>query len=514
MYKRNSYLSLFFVTSILTACQSTPTHTAQVENDKIDCGTSLGFNNLSFLNEDKLVEYKGIVKPAVAVWLEKDTQLIEDKETVEKIKTIASRLLINWPCDVPKDIEIFIKLSDSFGAFTDQYNQIFITTGLLKEVSNDDQLAAVLAHELSHILLKHNQSKSVYQTLPWSFEKAGALAVIIENQMAPDEKNKTTLITQGLSATWSDISSPAWTRENERDADRLGLDLLIKAGYNQNAFFVILEKMQQVQMNQGERLKNMALLAKNSVNLLSSSSISEVPVDYIRTPLTEFMSTMINSTVDQVHKMFAEKNVDYDLPQERINVLKTYYAERYPNHKSERMKKEVKQSIDNAWWNKKPLPKIDDINEKKKLKVKKSKKQKQTVKQTIIQTPNENEASKFSYDDIIKSNYMPAIAYIEVSQQYLSKSEPRYQALAYEILQLGVKRIGRAYRFYPYLIPAAKANGDIRLAEQFAQECSRNQDRDWLQIVTDTLTKETTKNLMYPECVKALGYDPLHKKLN
>jgi hypothetical protein len=122
-------------------------------------------------------------------------------------------------------------------------------------------------------------------------------------------------------------------------------------------------------------------------------------------------------------------------------------------------------------------------------------------------------AGKFSYEDLLKSDYLPAKAYIEVSQTFLDEKNPmKSPQKSYEVLKLGAKRIGSNYRFLPYLIPAAKISGDIKLAEQYTVECSENIDSDFLGNTMRLLGKNEATNLIYPECVKGLGYDPLANK--
>ena len=101
-----------------------------------------------------------------------------------------------------------------------------------------------------------------------------------------------------------------------------------------------------------------------------------------------------------------------------------------------------------------------------------------------------NTAKKFSYEDLQKSDYVPAKAYIEVSQTFMDKnSSLKSPQKAYEVLNLGAKRIGSNYRFLPHLIAAAKSSGNIKLAEQYTIECSKNQDTGLMQDVVDIPAK-------------------------
>jgi beta-barrel assembly-enhancing protease len=91
-----------------------------------------------------------------------------------------------------------------------------IWSGLLLRVENEAQLAAVLGHELGHYLRRHvteqlkdAKSRSAFATLMGSFGLIGMLAQI-------------SLLAEGL----------AFSRNQERDADRIGVHLMRKAGYD------------------------------------------------------------------------------------------------------------------------------------------------------------------------------------------------------------------------------------------------------------------------------------------
>jgi hypothetical protein len=512
------------ISLLCIGCQTTNKNTSLL--DEKNENKNIELPNFHFLStDDTLDRYKGIVKPSVAIYLEKDAYLINDTETIRQIHSVLTKLKSCWKGDAPTNIDIIIEGDPLFGARTDQYNQVFLTTGFLNKIKNDDQLAAVLAHELSHILLKHNQDKSVYQSMPWTFEKAGAMAVLVESKFAPEEKNKTALLTTSLSATWADIGSPAWTRENEREADKLGLDLLIKAGYDPEAFFSIMLDLQQAQINQGKRLKEMAEKTKTLL-IEKAPSSSSIPVDFIEAPLTDLFGQIIDRTIDSLHNTLAKKNVDYDSPEERQDKLKTYFSEAYPDlYDTPKTKKDVWLAIQNGSWKSMTSAKNDSSSRNSKhksakLKKKKSKKTKRTashLKTAAAQNDEKNNADfitrKFSFEDLIASDYLPAIAYIQVAQNFMDKkNDAGAPQKAFEALQLGSKRIGSNYRFYPYLIPAAKMKGDNVLAEQYTRECSKNRDTDYMQILIDLLDKNKAVSPMYSECVKALGYDPLVRK--
>lgn len=122
------------------------------------------------------------------------------------------------------------------GAFAYPSGAIFITHGMLGQIANEDQLAFILGHELGHVALKHHGSDFLKKTnryalhaaeTYWGFRGGGGGGVL---GMPPwlAAGYATTIMTR-------DIISPSWNREQEDDADRFGLDVMVAAGYNLEA---------------------------------------------------------------------------------------------------------------------------------------------------------------------------------------------------------------------------------------------------------------------------------------
>ncbi|MFZ5774148.1 MAG: M48 family metalloprotease [Thermodesulfobacteriota bacterium] len=108
-------------------------------------------------------------------------------------------------------------------AFALPGGQIAITRGLLVDLENEAQLAAVLGHEIGHVTARHFSQAMQRGTLL----NVGLQAVAIATSGSP----YSALARQGgqLAATVLDSS---YSREEERDADRLGVDYMVRAGYD------------------------------------------------------------------------------------------------------------------------------------------------------------------------------------------------------------------------------------------------------------------------------------------
>ncbi len=138
-----------------------------------------------------------------------------------------------------------------WGGETTPDGNIFINAGTLRNLESEDEVAAVIAHELSHALLKHHDADVVLNTqkrLQTAGEWVAGLQLVLTSIKSGSEGQvsdglvKRLRNAQYLILLNSYVLTPAWSRGQESDADRLGVDLLAKAGYNFYAMHTLLAK--------------------------------------------------------------------------------------------------------------------------------------------------------------------------------------------------------------------------------------------------------------------------------
>jgi metalloendopeptidase OMA1, mitochondrial len=131
--------------------------------------------------------------------------------------------------------EYAVLQEDQINAFCLPGGKICVFTGLLHVVENDDQLAAVLAHEVAHALAHHASERLArQQMLPAA---AG---------MANGNVNTEPTARHGIIDMLSGLTGLAHDRAQESEADHIGLFLMTFAGYDPGQAVVFWERMQQV----------------------------------------------------------------------------------------------------------------------------------------------------------------------------------------------------------------------------------------------------------------------------
>ena len=169
--------------------------------------------------------------------------IIRDIEISDYLDLLGKRL-INASTDPAKKIEFFIVNDASINAFAMLGGVIGVHSGLFLAANTESELASVISHEIAHINQKHisrflaQQERASYQS---TFLMAVALLLARSNpQLA------STSIT-GASAG-SVQGALDFTRENEKEADRVGIQTLNNAGFDVRGardFFTTLKKANQ-----------------------------------------------------------------------------------------------------------------------------------------------------------------------------------------------------------------------------------------------------------------------------
>jgi predicted Zn-dependent protease len=125
--------------------------------------------------------------------------------------------------------------SEDINAFAAPGGYIFVTKGLYRRLANEAELAGVLGHEIGHVIRKH-QLKVVQKS-----QYIAAAAVLLGKQLK-DEKQ----LIQNLIGNGAEIMSRSLDKEAEFEADRVGMVLAARAGYDAYALPTVLEEIGHV----------------------------------------------------------------------------------------------------------------------------------------------------------------------------------------------------------------------------------------------------------------------------
>lgn len=132
--------------------------------------------------------------------------------------------------------EVKLIASSSVNAQVRENHTIFLPLGLYSNTLalSEDELAAVLAHELAHIIAGHNQNRDVVDVLNL-YNKVSQLKTRRDFEKGRTLEDRYLSQTSDLdreSWIFNRLVVPNWSRKDESEADALGIDLLANAGFS------------------------------------------------------------------------------------------------------------------------------------------------------------------------------------------------------------------------------------------------------------------------------------------
>jgi predicted Zn-dependent protease len=119
-------------------------------------------------------------------------------------------------------------------AFALPGGQIFMTDALANRLKTEGQVAGVLAHEAGHVVAKHGAEHIAKQQLTQGLTGAAVLATY-------DPNNPSSQRSAAVLAAIGQLVNMKYGREDEIEADRLGVRLMAQAGYDPRAMIQVME---------------------------------------------------------------------------------------------------------------------------------------------------------------------------------------------------------------------------------------------------------------------------------
>ena len=167
-----------------------------------------------------------------------------NKAQLNRLKNIANKLVaqvgIYRPDAARWDWEVHTIKSDQLNAFVMPGGKVMFYTGIIDKLNlTDDEIAAIMGHEMSHALREHSRERL-------SREYATQTGIGVAASVFGLSQNQAQLA--NLAGDFG-LSRPH-SRTQESEADQIGLELMARAGYNPQAAITLWQKMQRA--SQGE----------------------------------------------------------------------------------------------------------------------------------------------------------------------------------------------------------------------------------------------------------------------
>lgn len=195
-------------------------------------------------NAMHLVDDKDVTRMSIEMFQDMKTRyrISRDRSMNEQLQRVGDRIskVVFW--DMPDaDWEFVAFDNPQVNAFAMAGGKVGVFSGMFKIARNDDQLAAVIAHEIAHVTAKHVHEKLSQELAVNTVGTVGLLGAGLGG--AP------LITTQALSTAYgigTTVGGLAFDRKKEKEADYIGLMYMARAGYDPREAMKVIEALENL----------------------------------------------------------------------------------------------------------------------------------------------------------------------------------------------------------------------------------------------------------------------------
>ena len=170
-------------------------------------------------------------------------QIIDDPIVVRYINRLGNEILASFPKQ-PFKYHFYVIKEDAFNAFATPAGHIFVHSGLIAAMQDEEELAGIMGHEIAHVFCRHISQKIERSKKLNMATMAGIAAGILAGVAGAGDA--ASAIAMGSMAA-GQSAALAYSREDEVQADQIGLIYTEKAGYDGKGLLVALNKIRSKQ---------------------------------------------------------------------------------------------------------------------------------------------------------------------------------------------------------------------------------------------------------------------------
>ncbi|WP_047552333.1 M48 family metalloprotease [Methylotenera sp. G11] len=246
--------------------------------------------------------------------------VLNDVEVTDYLQALGARLVANGP-EKQQKFNFFVVQDRSINAFAMPGGVIGVHTGLMLGANSESELASVLGHEIGHVTQRHLARMLASQKTDTLKNIAGIALALLMARANPQ-------LASGAFTTVSAIgvqSQLDYTREHEREADRIGLQILDSGGFDVRGMPSFFNTLQR-----GSRFAEGSTPSFLRTHPLTTERIADVTNRVEQMPYRQVTDSI------EFHLVRAKLRATYTTPEAAIGVFEQNIREhRYSNEAAE-----------------------------------------------------------------------------------------------------------------------------------------------------------------------------------
>jgi predicted Zn-dependent protease len=172
--------------------------------------------------------------------IRRDPDYVADTEIADYVQQVGFRLVAASP-ETRRHFEFFVVRDRTVNAFAMPGGYVGVHTGLLLAAQTEAELAAVLAHELAHVLQRHLARQYEAQSKASALSLAAFALAVLAARSNPQAAQAGVVAAQAAPAA----IFLSYSRDFEREADRVGYQILEASGYDTAGMPAFFERLQK-----------------------------------------------------------------------------------------------------------------------------------------------------------------------------------------------------------------------------------------------------------------------------
>ena len=194
-------------------------------------------------------DYSDVVKGrplALGIMRTRGQGFVPSPELHAYVRGVMMRLLAGVKLPASFQPEVRILATPEFTGECTPDGTLIVTVGLLEQLETEDELAFVMGHELAHAIYRHQQRDWYKKAQFYAVVNGSANDAFAQSQLG-DQANadiaRAADVAQHMAKLSANVLMPQMAKGDEDQADALGFDLLVKAGYDPEAPLAVMDKL-------------------------------------------------------------------------------------------------------------------------------------------------------------------------------------------------------------------------------------------------------------------------------